>query len=183
MTSPTPQTRTGSVAILNQATIFVGLLGLSFLIPAIIHQQAVTGPIINAILLFAGQFLNPSSAMLIGMLPSTVALSRGLLPLPLAPMVPFIIMANSLYIYIFSRVMSRDLKWATRFPVKFGAAVVLASLAKFGLLYSSSNLVLNQLLPTKLVPQVSQMMSWPQLATALVGGLIAWIGLKVINHR
>lgn len=162
---------------INPILIFSSLLSLIFLVPALIHNQAITGPIVNAILLIASQLVGPGLAMLIGMLPSTVALSRGLLPLALAPMVPFIILSNSLYVYLFSQI-----KGQAKSGFKFAVATLSASLAKFTLLYSSSQLILTRLLPNKLVPKVSQMMSWPQLATALVGGLIAWFVLRAIDQ-
>lgn len=151
--------------------VFSSLLGLTFVVPALIHNQAVTGPIVNAILLVAASAVSPSSAMLIGILPSTVALSRGLLPLALAPMVPFIILSNALYIYLFSQLKNKG----------FGLGVVTASMAKFSLLFGASQLVLQKLLPLKLATKVSQMMSWPQLATALIGGFLAWIVLSGLS--
>lgn len=151
--------------------IFSSLLGLTFIVPALIHNQAVTGPIVNAILLIAASIVSPSSAMLIGMLPSTVALSRGLLPLALAPMIPFIILGNALYIYLFSQLKNKS----------FGLGVAVASVAKFSLLFGASQLVLQNLLPLKLATKVTQMMSWSQLATALIGGFLAWIVLSGLS--
>lgn len=160
------------LSLIQNLVAFSGLLGLTFLVPAVIHQQAITGPIVNAILLIASAMLSPSSAMLIGILPSTVALSRGLLPLALAPMIPFIILGNALYVHLFGHLKSKN----------FVLGVAVAAVAKFGLLYSASQLILQNLLPGKLVTKATQMMSWPQLITALIGGFLAWVILSGLNQ-
>lgn len=155
----------------TQSLTYFSLLFLSIFLPSLIHQQAITGPLINAILLIATVKLSTSSAITIGLIPSVVALSRGLLPLALAPVVPFIMLANALYVVLFSKVKERT----------FTGAVVLAATGKFALLYFVSQLLLANLLPQKFLTPASQMMSWPQLVTALAGGLIAAIVLKATN--
>ncbi len=153
---------------LTQSLTYLSLLFLSIFLPSLIHQQAITGPLINAILLIAAVKLSTSSAITIGLIPSVVALSRGLLPLALAPVVPFIMLANALYVVLFSKVKERT----------FTGAVMLAATGKFALLYFVSQLLLSSLLPQQFLTPASQMMSWPQLVTALIGGLIAAIVLK-----
>lgn len=146
------------------------LLSLAIFLPSIVHQQAITGSLINAILLLAVLILGESSALMIGVLPSAVALSRGLLPLPLAPMVPFIMISNSLYVMVFGKFFQKS----------FIGGLVLAAVLKFGLLFSVSQLILPALLPGKFLTVASAMMSWPQLVTALSGGIIAWlVGLSL----
>jgi len=154
----------------QKTAVFTGLLALSIFLPSIIHQQGITGPLINAILLVAAMVLSPSSALMIGLIPSVVALSRGLLPLPLAPMVPFIMLSNSVYVIVFSLLRKKS----------FAAAVVTASTAKFGLLYAVSQIILPTLLSGKFLTKAGMMMSWPQLMTALAGGIIAWLVARVI---
>lgn len=148
--------------------IYTSLLSLSIFLPSVIHQQGITGPLINAILLLTVVWFGSTQAMIVGLLSSLIALSRGFLPLPLAPVVPFIMVANALLVLIFNRLRLKS----------FALAVISASTVKFLFLYLSSQLLLASLLPGKFLTPASQMMSWPQLVTALAGGFIAWLVLQ-----
>lgn len=156
----------------QKISIAIALASGVIFIPSFIHQQFITGPVINALLLIASVLLSPVEAMFLGLIPSTVALSRGLLPVALAAMVPFIMISNSLYIVLFQRLYKKTIV----------GAVVLASLVKFLFLFTLSNKILASLLPASFISKVTAMMSWPQLATALVGGLIAYLLLKIIKR-
>lgn len=151
--------------------IYGTLLSLSIFLPSIIHQQGITGPLINAILILTTVWFGTGQAMMVGLLPSVIALSRGLLPLPLAPVVPFIMVANALLVLTFSHLHAKNSKG-------FFLAVVGAATVKFLFLYSTSQAVLANLLPEKFLTPAAQMMSWPQLITALAGGFIAWVVLQ-----
>lgn len=134
---------------------------LIFFIPALVHQQLLTGPIINTLLILSFLHLGKSKAFFLAMIPSTVALSRGLLPLTLAPMLPFIMISNCLYIEFFAR-FGQDAK-----------AIVIASVVKATFLFVISKLLMEKILVTALASKIALMMSWPQLATALLGGFLA----------
>lgn len=174
----------------SRLLFFVSLLAASVFLPAIIHQQAITGPIINAMLLISLLCLGLDSALLVALIPSVVALSRGLLPLSLAPMVPFIMLGNALYIIIFAQMLriapmnnavnSIDMKQARP---NFALAVIMAAMSKFLFLHAMSQLVLPQLLPGKLLTKASLMLSWPQLITALAGGFIAWVVTQSLSRN
>ena len=152
--------------------LVLGLLLTSIFLPSLIHQQAITGPLINAILLLITSLAGPSAAIMTGLVPSVIALSRGLLPVALAPVVPFIMIANAVYVVVFAQLKEKN----------FAGAVAAASISKFVLLHLVSQVLLAQLLPGKFLTVASKMMSWPQLVTALVGGLIAWVALQAINQ-
>jgi hypothetical protein len=156
----------------TKSFLVLGLLLTSIFLPSLIHQQAITGPLINAILLLTTSLAGSSAAMMTGLIPSVVALSRGLLPVVLAPIVPFIMIANALYVTVFAQLKEKS----------FVGAVAAASVLKFGFLHLVSQVLLAQLLPGKFLTAASAMMSWPQLVTALVGGLIAWVALQAINQ-
>lgn len=168
MTNPAP-TKISSVvsAVTNDRTlqISVALSALIFFIPAFVHQQLLTGPIINALLLLSFLYLGKSKAFFLALIPSTVALSRGLLPLTLAPMVPFIMISNCLYIELFARLRAET-------PARDALAVVLAAVAKATFLFGISKLVMINILSVALADKIALMMSWPQLATALLGGFL-----------
>ncbi|MEA2088616.1 MAG: iron hydrogenase [Patescibacteria group bacterium] len=149
---------------------FLFLAGLSILIPAFFHIQFITGPMINAILFLSVVLLGRSSALLIGMIPSVIALSFGLLPALLAPMVPFIMLSNAILIMVFS--------WLEK---KYWAAVLIASTAKFLFLYFSCSIIMDLIFKKELALKISQILGWTQLATAILGGIIAFLILKSLK--
>lgn len=143
------------------------LVGTATLAP-LLRQQMITGPVVNATLFIATVLLGTQSAILVGLIPSLIALTVGLLPPVLAPMVPFIMVGNTLLIIVFGSLRERD----------YWAGMVAASVLKFLFLFSTSSVVIDLLLKKEVVAKVAMMMSWPQLFTALTGGLIAYLVLK-----
>jgi len=157
--------------IVNSIT-FVLLLGVATIAP-LFHFQPVTGPIVNATLFIAATLLGVQNAIFIGLLPSTIALSAGLLPPVLAPMVPFIMLGNTILIVAFNYLRKKN----------YWLGVISASVLKFLFLFGASSIVINLLLKREIATKVAVMMSWPQLATALTGGIIAYLFLKVFFDR
>ena len=153
---------------------FIGLMVVASVLPRFVHNQFITGPIINATLFLAAVNVGTGNAIMIGLVPSVVALSGGLLPLPLAPMVPFIMISNAVLILVFNQFKK----------MHFGTAAILASLAKYIFLYGTSFIVLNMFTQKTLaVKAAATMMAWPQLATALLGAVIAFGIIKVLNKE
>lgn len=148
-------------------TKLVGLLSVAMIVP-LFHQQMLTGPIVNATLFVATAVLGVSGGILVGLIPSVVALSAGLLPPVLAPMVPFIMISNTILILTFHFLKDKN----------YWVGMIVASLLKFIFLYSTSAVVINLLLKKEVAAQVSLMMSWPQLLTALAGGCLAYVVIK-----
>lgn len=149
---------------------FVAILSLSILAP-LFKIQFITGPIVNALLFIATVILGSSSALLIGLLPSVISFSTGLLPFVLAPMIPFIMIGNSLLVVTFAYFYKKN----------YWLGVIMAAFLKFFFLFLSSQILVNFFLKSTLAVKVASMMNWPQLATALVGGVIAYSFLKFIK--
>ncbi|MFH1657084.1 MAG: ECF transporter S component [bacterium] len=147
---------------------FFGLLGIAVIVP-LFHQQTITGPIVNATLFVSTMLLGSQAGILIGLIPSVIALSVGLLPPPLAPMVPFIMIGNTILVLIFDTFFRSGNYWL---------GVIAAGFLKFVFLFSASSVVINLLLKKEIAQQVSMMMSWPQLITALAGGVLAFLFFK-----
>jgi len=149
---------------------FIGLILVASILPRFVHNQFITGPIINATLFLAAGTMGIGPAILIGLVPSVVALSSGLLPAPLAPMVPFIMISNAILILVFAYVKK----------INFGGGAIAASFAKYAFLYLTvtfvTRLISNHSIATK---AAATMMAWPQLVTALIGAMIAFGILKV----
>ncbi|MEK7217898.1 MAG: hypothetical protein AAB728_00360 [Patescibacteria group bacterium] len=134
-----------------------------------VHSQFITGPLVNAMLILTCVLVGPVEAVVLSLFPSPIALMSGLLPLPLAPMIPFIMIGNALYVAVFHYLK----------PKSGIAGVIAASGAKFLFLAASVRFVMSRLLDSPIVAKLAVMMGWPQLATALAGGCIALLLLRL----
>lgn len=134
--------------------------------------QPITGPLVNALLLLTAEWLGLGQAIAVGLVTPLGALTHGTLPLPLAFVVPIIMLGNGVYASVYV-VSSRSGRWL---------AVGLAALAKFASVYGMTMLLVS--VPLRAVlgggaagaalpPALLRMMGWPQLATALAGGILA----------
>ncbi len=152
---------------------FLVLLGIVGFLPMFVHIQWLTGPIVNAVLLITVVIVGVREALLLALVPSSVALASGLLPTPLAPMVPFIMISNAILIWCFDVLRDHN----------YWLAIGVGALAKFIWLYSIVHLLMKYFLTDKLLESVAVMMSWPQLVTALIGGVIAWLFLRFLKFQ
>lgn len=146
---------------------FTALVGISMVVP-LFHQQLITGPVVNAALFVSAIILGAQMGIMVGLIPSVIALSVGTLPPALAPMVPYIMISNAILILTFSFLKDKN----------YWLAVILSSFLKFLFLFTASSIVINLLLKKELANSVAIMMSWPQFLTALAGGVLAWIFFK-----
>ncbi len=156
---------------------FLGLGGLAIALPFFIHQQLVTGPIINAILVLSIFLLGLRGAVVIALLPSLMALSSGLLPAVLSPTVPFIMLSNIILIL--------TIEGFYRLNKKEGGywwGLLMGAGLKALFLFLSTGLIAKLLINQQLMTAVIKMMGWAQLATALAGGLLAWLVLKSLKY-
>lgn len=159
---------------IKELTQFLTLAGLAILIPAFFHIQWVTGPIVNAILIITCLLLGIKRAMVIALVPSLIALSVGLLPAVLALAVPFIMLSNIVYVlvidYVYNNFGSHD--------KSYWWGILLGSGLKFVVLFLSAGFVVKLFTSETIAVKIGQMMTWTQFATALLGGMLAWIVLK-----
>lgn len=151
--------------------LFSSLIASAVVVP-LFHYQPITGPIVNATLFIAAATLGTSTAITIGLIPSIIALSVGLLAPALAPMIPFIMLSNAILIVTF--VAMKDSSYWMKIAV--------ASSIKFIFLAGTSTLVVNLILNEKIAGTVAQVLSWPQLLTALAGGVIAYPIIRLIKR-
>jgi len=149
------------------------LIALGLLIPRLGLPQPITGPLVNALLILAAEMMGVGPAMFVGMVTPLSALLNGVLPLPLMVMVPFIALGNMTLMGLYGALHTRS-RWL---------ALGLAAAAKFACLYAAVEWMIARPLTVAIgtAPQavtipaaLAQMMQWPQLATALVGGAIAF---------
>jgi hypothetical protein len=152
---------------------FVGLLAVVVVVPHYVHNQFITGPIVNAVLFTAAITVGVGNAILIGLFPSVVALVSGLLPAPLAPMIPFIMISNAIMVLTFSYIKR----------VNYWGGIMSATLFKYAFLYFTSTIVVGLISNHNIaVKAAATMMAWPQIVTAIVGGIIAFGVLKLYEN-
>ncbi|MCL5795776.1 MAG: iron hydrogenase [Patescibacteria group bacterium] len=156
----------------KSAIWFVSLMLIAIILPRFIHNQFITGPIVNATLFIGVATLGVGPTMLIGLVPSVTALASGFLPIAFAPIVPFIMIANTILVVSFSYLKQAN----------YWLAVIFSSLVKYIFLYATS-LIVTQLIVQKTIAlkAAATMMAWPQLVTALAGGVIAYGVIKFLK--
>lgn len=151
---------------------FIALLSIVLIVPHYVHNQFVTGSIVNAVLFLAVVELGVGNAIMIGLLPSVVALISGLLPLPLAPMVPFIMISNAIMMLSFANLRK----------INYWAGILGGTLFKYAFLFLTSTIVVNLITNEKIATKASStMMAYPQIITAIIGGVIAFGIFKVFR--
>ncbi len=157
---------------------FLGLTGVATFLPFFIHLQWLTGPLVNAILILLLFLVGIRSALLVCLIPSLMALAGGLLPAVLAPVVPFIMIGNVILVLSIDWLYNnfRDEAKGYWLGILVGAGL------KFLFLFTSVTFIGRLLIKRELTLKVAQMMSWPQFATAILGGLIAWLVLKWLRR-
>ena len=146
-----------------QLSIFVALA----VVAPYFGNQLVTGSIVNALFFISASVLSLESAFLLCLIPSLISIYTGLLPIALAPMIPFIMTGNALLILTFWKLKNKSF-W-------FGA--VTASVIKFIFIWSAGTLLAKSVL-IGIAPKIVLMISWPQFATAIAGAAIAYLFLK-----
>jgi len=154
-------------AVSKKTAVFALFLAVTAGIPAVIHSQFITGPIVNAALLLATVVMGPLAAVMLGVTSSPIALASGTLPLALAPMVPFIMLGNAILVLAFYAIYKKS----------FLGAVAVAAVVKYAFLAGTVSLLMSTMLSAQLTQTLALMMGIPQLVTALAGGLIAYIAL------
>ena len=163
-----------ALAIQKESVLILGLLiCIAVAAPLLFRQQFITGTIVNASLILGVCLLGSRDGLLIGLIPSSFALATGLLPAALAPLIPFIIVGNAILVLTFA--------YFSKF--NFWAGVIIGSVLKFAFLYAISFVVIGLLINKQVATVVAQMMSWPQLITALCGGIVAFGIIRLTGNR
>lgn len=124
----------------------------------------IIGSLVNASLLIAAQKAGLWPAFIIAAITPVVAYFQGQLPLPVF-ILP-VALGNAAYIFLF--LAGRQLG---RIP-----SIVLATLGKSGLLYGIFTWLLTFIaISPKVAAGIMLAMSWPQLVTGGLGGILAYL--------
>ena len=136
---------------------------LRFLLPVPpLFSTFIIGTLVNACLLVAVEVAGWWAAMFIALVAPVVAWFQQLLPVPL--LILPVAAGNTAYVLIYGALLHKH-RWS---------GLTLASLAKIFLLYGSVHLLLGLLaIPSNIAAGILFVMSWPQLFTALAGGILA----------
>lgn len=158
--------------ILRKANLFsfALLLSLAVLAP-LLKFQLVSGSLVNAVLFVSTVILGLEGALLVGLIPSLIALGIGLLPSVLVPMIPFIITSNAILVLTFNFLRKRN----------YWLGIISSSFIKFLFLFGTSSLMMEIFSKKEIAVKAASMMSWPQLFTALSGGLVAYFVLRAMK--
>lgn len=149
------------MSLSNKITRIALLLALAVTVQQL-KIQWLTGPGVNAILLLAAAYTDVYSASILGMVTPVMALLFGVMPL--AVVVPFIMVSNIVYIVIY--------KW--QYPNNSFVAISMAAIVKFLVLTIAVKFIIS------VPPGVAYALSTPQLFTAVTGGIIATIIIRYL---
>ncbi len=140
--------------------------------------QFVTGSCVNAVLAVAVLFSGLWSGVTVAVISPFLAFLLGIGP-QLLPIVPAIAVGNVIYVLILHFLCGKK-----NLPIwRQGIGLVSAAACKFLALY----LIVVQLLcrvltlPEKQVATFTAMFSWPQLVTALIGGVVALLIVPTLH--
>ncbi|MFH0892706.1 MAG: iron hydrogenase [Candidatus Falkowbacteria bacterium] len=163
---------------IRETAWFLAMFGVASMLPFFVHLQWITGPIVNAVLIIVLFIVGVRSALVLCLVPSLLALSGGLLPAVLSPAVPFIMISNVIFILSVEwwYMILKDDKRGYWLGVFVGAGL------KTLFLFGGVNMIGGLFLRQELAVKAAQMMSWPQLFTAITGGMIAWVLLKWLKR-
>jgi len=153
----------------------IALPALAFIIPFIVSgPQWLTGTVVNCFLfLFAARFPKRSNVPTV-ILPSIGAIVHGVVFGPFTPFLiyflPFIWLGNYFLVMIFSKTINQN----------YFLRVTIASIVKFGLLFSVANLFFGfHIVPKLFVASMGVI----QLTTALTGGILSYFIFQLINKK
>jgi len=155
------------------------LLALTLVMQLAGFPQPITGPAVNAMLILSTIFAGPLGAIIIGCLTPFLAFLRGIMGF--APLIPYIMLANIIYVICFYLVRQairktfgtnslESFSCSVKGFISGGCGIIVGAYFKFLVLSSAVKFFI-----ADAKPKIAQAMQLPQLFTALLGGAIALI--------
>lgn len=156
-------------AILLALTILFQTLGR--FIPLGPYNQFVVGPLVNACLLVATSAAGIWAGTAVALIsPFGAILTGAAIPLPFAP---FVAVGNFMLVLFFFIIKNNKI-----------AGIAAGAIAKFGFLLASINFFIWMMkIPAKKAGVMLFAFGWPQLVTAIIGGILALIILKALEKN
>lgn len=146
------------------------LLALTLAVQWLRLPTIFTGPLVNFMLIISTALLGIRGGALIGLFTPWIALLVGILPAPLAPVIPFIMLGNTAYCLLFG-IGFRYIKWGG------WVGLIAGSLLKFVIIAGAARYLLALPLP------VAEALLFPQLINAVIGGALAVLCALYFLHR
>jgi hypothetical protein len=140
------------------------------------YNQFIVGPIVNAVLIMAtytAGFWSGTSIAIIAPLVSAFTNKAAIAPLIIA-FSPFIILGNFIIVLAFHLLRRKSMT----------AGVAAGAICKFAFLYASITIFTSVV---KMKPQIAvtltNLFSWTQLLTAVIGGILALLVIKLAGKQ
>jgi hypothetical protein len=156
---------------------FLAASAIAMLLPFFIHIQWITGVVVNALLIIVLFISGIRSALILSIVPSLMALSSGLLPIFLAPIIPFIMLGNIVFVSVIQKIY-----YSSYGILGYWIGIFLGAALKAFLIFLPSMLMLKVFLNRSFTIKIIQLLSINQFITAIAGGLLAWIFLKWLKR-
>ena len=148
-------------------------LALVFQIGFASFAQVAVGPLVNMVLLITVMMVSPLSAVLVGAFTPIIAFFVGIIPL--FPLVPIIAIGNALLVVVFSLFYSKKKLIFSEY-----IGLVVGAFIKFAFLAMAIRLIVPMFVAKVPAPLVVAF-SLNQFITAMVGGILALVIVKVLN--
>jgi hypothetical protein len=156
---------------LTRTAIFVALLVMMQFLTSLFGNQFVTGSVVNLILILSVLLSGTASGLTVAIGSPIFAFMVGVGPV-FPPVIPFMILGNIALVLVWYA-MSKP---GARIKAVYFLTPIVAAAVKFIVLYTGIVLIAIPYLLYLTEPQtamISLMFSYPQLITALIGGVIA----------
>lgn len=143
-------------------------------------SQSFVGPAVNAVLIITEFISGTALAVLVGALTPLLAWFTGQLNTAMGPFIPFIMLGNIIYVVSFGMIRKR-IKNSNAIML-YLSLIIAATLKYLFLFFSASKMIglLKLAIPVKLAEKLIIMMGIPQLITALIGGFLGIIIVKIL---
>jgi hypothetical protein len=153
-------------ALMLALTIVFQILGRY--IPLGPNSNFIVGPLVNACLIITASLVGVFGASLIAIVaPFGALLTGATVPLPF---LPFVALGNLVLVVLFYLINKKN----------YTAGVVAGAVVKFLALYASIIVFTNMAnIPAKKATAMIFTFGWPQLVTALIGGVIAYFVIRL----
>lgn len=165
--------RSMSMKILTRSAI---LLAIVFAAQALHLPQMITGPLVNAVLIYATLTLGLGSGLSLSVLVVLGSFLLGFMKVPLPPLIPLIMLANVAFAACFRLLHGYGPFW------RLAAAMAIGAGAKFAVFYLAIHYVF-QWLGIAVPAPVYVVFGVTQLFTALIGGLAALLVDAILKGR
>ena len=149
-------------------------------------SQPIVGPLVNMTLFLTTALVGVPAGILVGCCTPVAAFVLGIMPV--LPLLPVVAVGNVILVLLFGLVrhMAINGKQMKSFWIDI-PAVVAAAMGKFAVLALAIRLFVPLFMP-KVAPKLVETFSLPQLFTALIGGAVALLLLRllpaaVVNRR